>query len=138
MNSPTIPWLRALGVWLLLMAAETVHGILRTFFLEPILGDFRARQVSVFSGSLLILAISYLAFPWLRTWDRKKLLAIGVLWVSCTILFEIVLARLILRLSWERILSDYNPSQGGLLPIGLAVLLFAPLLAGALRERREP
>jgi hypothetical protein len=38
--------LQAFAVWLVLMAAEVVHGTLHT----PLLGDFWARQVSVFTG----------------------------------------------------------------------------------------
>jgi hypothetical protein len=39
-------------VWLLLMAAEVVHGAVRALFLAPAVGDFRARQLAVFSGAL--------------------------------------------------------------------------------------
>jgi hypothetical protein len=35
--------------------------------------------------------------------------------------------------SWERLAADYNLSEGGLLPLGMIVLLFAPLIAGWLR-----
>jgi len=41
-------WLKAFVVWLALMAAEFVHGVLRIALLVPIVGDFRARQLSVF------------------------------------------------------------------------------------------
>jgi hypothetical protein len=48
---------RALAVWLLIISAEVVHGTLRTLFLAPLIGDFHARQVSVFTGSAIILTI---------------------------------------------------------------------------------
>ena len=35
-------WIRALVVWLLTIAAETVHGILRNLFLVPVVGDFHS------------------------------------------------------------------------------------------------
>jgi hypothetical protein len=50
--------LRALVVWLLIVAAEVVHGIARALWLEPRVGDFRARQIGVFTGSAMILAIA--------------------------------------------------------------------------------
>jgi hypothetical protein len=50
--------LRPLAVWLLILLVETIHGLARTVFLTPRLGDFRARQVSVFTASVLILAIT--------------------------------------------------------------------------------
>ena len=40
-------WPRALAAWLLIVAAETVHGTLRQQFLAPTIGDLRARQVEV-------------------------------------------------------------------------------------------
>jgi len=52
--------------------------------------------------------------------------------------FELVLGRLVMHLSWERIASDYNLLQGGLMPIGLIVLTLSPLLAGSLRYHRPP
>ena len=45
---------RAVGIWLTLVAVESVHGVIRRLFLEPQLGDLRARQVSVFTGAALI------------------------------------------------------------------------------------
>jgi hypothetical protein len=35
-------WLSILAVWFVMMGTEVVHGVLRTLFLAPIVGDFRA------------------------------------------------------------------------------------------------
>ncbi len=40
----------------------------------------------------------------------------------------------IMGLSWERLIADYNVLEGGLLPLGMLVLLVAPLIARKLRE----
>jgi hypothetical protein len=32
--------------------------------------------------------------------------------------------------SWERLLSDYNVLQGGLMPFGMIVLVLSPWIAG--------
>ena len=58
--------LKSLVVWLCIAAAETLHGILRIRFLNRRLGDHRARQVGVFTGSLLVLLITWLLVPWLH------------------------------------------------------------------------
>jgi hypothetical protein len=47
--------LRAFAVWLVIMAVESAHGTLRELFVAPLIGDLRARQISVFTGSLLLL-----------------------------------------------------------------------------------
>jgi hypothetical protein len=42
--------LRAFLVWLVIIASETVHGILRGILLLPLVGDFPARQIGVLGG----------------------------------------------------------------------------------------
>jgi hypothetical protein len=39
-----------------------------------------------------------------------------------------------LGLSWFRILSDYDPSRGGFMGLGIAFMVFAPTLAAKLRR----
>jgi hypothetical protein len=52
---------------------------------------------------------------------------IGACWVLLTVIFEIALGRAT-GASWSRILSDYDPAQGGFMLLGLAVMLAAPFL----------
>jgi hypothetical protein len=42
--------------------------------------------------------------------------------------FEIGYGRFVMGFSWERIGSDFNLLEGGLLPIGRLVLTLAPLI----------
>ena len=125
---------RAFLIWTLIIAAEFLHGILRVLLLEPLVGDFRARQIAVFTGMLIILTISRLFVGWLRAANDFQLFLAGLIWVVLTIAFEISLGRL-LGFSWERILSDYDISNGGLMLLGLLFLMFAPLIAAKLREK---
>ena len=125
--------LRALVVWLVIVAFESAHGTLRELFLAPLVGDFRARQVAVFTGSLLILALSYLFVRWLRAATTVRLLAVGALWLCLTLLFEFGLGLFVLGYSWERLASDYDLSRGALMPFGLVLLTLAPLIAARLR-----
>ena len=119
--------IRGSFVWILIIAVETVHGIARTVFLEPAIGDLRAKQVSVFIGSSLILAIAFIFVRWLKGSYVSEFVAVGIMWVGLTIGFEILLGRLVIGLSWDRIGSDYDLASGGLMPLGLLVMLFAPL-----------
>lgn len=129
--------LKAFVVWLVLIGLETIHGVLRTILLAPYVGDFRARQIGVFTGSLLILVVSCLFVRWLRASTSTSLLVVGLVWLVLTILFEMTIGRFVLGLSWERLASDYDISRGGLLPIGLVFLGFAPLIAARLRGLEE-
>lgn len=117
------------------MVAEVMHGIVRTVWLAPQVGDFRARQIAVVSGSLLILLIASLTIRWMRIRNGSALLTIGGLWVALTLAFEIALGRWVLDYSWEHLASDYDLRHGGLLPIGLLVMAMSPWLAARMRGR---
>ena len=125
---------RALGVWCVIALAETVHGVLRGLFVTPVVGDLRARQIGVFVGAAIILLIARLFRRWTGAVTTRQQLAVGAGWVALMLLFEIGLGRL-LGFSWNRILSDYDPSQGGLMLVGMGVLLLAPVLVARGRAR---
>src|SRR5688500_5722767 len=116
---PTVRWPRAIAVWLVLMIAESVHGVLRGVALVPAVGDFRSRQFGVLTGSLLIVGIACLFIRWIQTKESGPLLLVGLVWLGLTLLFEVGLGRIVLGYPWERIFSDYNVLRGGLLPFGL-------------------
>jgi hypothetical protein len=127
-------YLKGIVVWFAIMLAETLHGTARILWLAPLTGDLPARQISFFTGVFLILGIATLFVRWLHA-SQSQLLIIGTLWAILTLAFEVGLGRLILGYSWERVLSDYNLSQGGLMAIGLVILTCAPLIAAKLRNR---
>ena len=126
---------RAFAVWLILLFVESIHGIFRRLVLEPWIGDFSARQISVFTGAALILMVSYLFIGWIRPGTARQLTLIGVMWVVLTVAFEIGIGRLA-GYSWERIFSDYNLARGGLLGIGLLLMGFAPRITASLYRVR--
>ena len=57
---------------------------------------------------------------------------VGLLWAVLIVLFEFSLGAA-LGSSQQRMLSDYNMAEGGLMPLGLLFMLFAPALAARLR-----
>ena len=114
-------------MWLLIVGVEILHGIGRRLFLEPRVGDLRSRQIGVATGSMLILIITFFSLPSLGTVTTWDLLLVGLLWVMLMLPFEIIVGRLT-GASWEGIGSDYDLRRGGLMPIGLVILLLAPML----------
>jgi hypothetical protein len=129
---------RAAAVWVVLMGAEVVHGVLRRVYLVPRVGDLRARQIGVFIGSARILMIASLTARWLQARTTASQVLVGSLWLVLTLAFEAGLGRLVLRYSWERVVSDSDLRRGGLLPVGLLVLVLAPWLSSRLAGRRRP
>lgn len=126
---------RAIGVWLVLIAIEVIHGTLRSIFLVPVVGDFRSRQIGVFSGSILIFAVTYLLVPTLRTTEKKPLIQIGALWLVLTLAFEFSFGHFVFGRSWADLGSDYDIFHGGFLLLGMAVLMFAPVATARIRCR---
>ncbi len=124
---------RAACVWLLIIVAEIIHGMVRMRFLEPLIGDWHARQVAVFSGSAIVLGIAMLTVGWLKPPTAAAALGVGLGWVVVTIAFELLFGRYVAGMSWQRLLADYNLVRGGLLPIGLVVMGLSPWLARWLR-----
>jgi len=130
-----LPWaMRSFEVWLLIAAAESVHGALRNALMAPLLGDLKARQIAVFTGSAIVLGIAFIFHDWMRARTTRSQLSAGMIWVGFTVAFELGLGRLVIGLSWERILSDYDLAKGGLMPIGLSIMFFAPAIAARLRR----
>jgi hypothetical protein len=122
--------LRAFAVWLLIAAAEVVHGILRMQLLRPLLGDLRARQVAIVTGSLIILAIASLARRFLRDTTTGQQIAVGAFWAVLMAGFDILLGRYYIGYSWSRVMQDFDPARGGFMALGLAVMVLAPWIVG--------
>lgn len=125
---------RALAAWFLLIAIEMVHGIARAMFLVPVVGDFRSRQIGVFTGTLLILGVAYLLAPWLRPPDAGATFRIGALWLGLTLAFEFGFGHYVFGRSWTSLAEDYDLLHGGLLPLGLLMEALAPWIVWRIRR----
>jgi hypothetical protein len=135
MNQKLFPILfRGTAVWLVIIFAETIHGIARRLLLEPIIGDLLARQLSVVIGSVIIFMIAFVFIRWLKGSGKLHFFLVGAIWVGLTLIFEISIGRFAMGLTWERISSDYDLVKGGLMPFGLLVMLLAPLMTAKITD----
>ena len=134
--SPVLPKVfgRGIAVWFVLIGAEFVHGIARAIWLVPVVGDFQSRQIGVLTGTIINLTVAALFIRWIHPTRVADALAVGVIWFILTLTFEIAFGRAVMRASWQRIGSDYDLIQGGLLPIGLVLLALAPLITAKIRR----
>lgn len=133
--------LRAVLVWLLIIAGESVHGALRRLLLSPDV-IFAVRQVSVVIGVLIVFGVTWVCLPWLRLRSPRAALAVGAFWVALTLAFEAALGRLT-GLGWDRIFAEYDLTRGGLMPLGLLAMGLTPWLilrlqAGPGRSHKAP
>src|SRR5688572_2053335 len=125
-------WMRATLTWMLIMLAETGHGVVREVFIAPLIGALRARQLGVFVGCIIIFVIALLLARWMKAGTKRDQFRIGAFWVALTVIFEFSLGRA-MGSSWSRMLSDYNPAHGGNMLLGLAFMFLTPWLARKLR-----
>lgn len=128
--------IRSMAVWLVLIAAEIAHGILRAVAVVPLFGQFRSSQIGVLSGSAIILIIACLTVHWIGAVRCRELLLVGLVWLVMTAAFEVLFGRFVMGSSWERIAADYNLMKGGLMPLGLLVMFFSPMIASKLRSSK--
>lgn len=128
-------WPRALTVWLMIVAAESVHGILRQLFIAPVIGDLPARQVGVAIGAAIIFVIAWFCICWIGAKTLLEQVSVGAVWVVLIVIFEFALGTA-LGYTRERMLEDYIVSEGGLMGFGLLFMLFAPALAARVRGYR--
>jgi hypothetical protein len=64
-------------------------------------GDFPARQVCVFTGSLLILFVTYVCIPWIPATKTRTLLNVAFGWLGLTLAFQISFGHFVLHRPWE-------------------------------------
>lgn len=124
---------RALAVWLVIALAEVAQGWARVRYLSRRVGDRRARQIGVGTGSGLILLIGWCSAPWLGARDAGTALAVGAGWTGLMLALDVGVGRWAFRAPWERIWGEFDLRRGRLLGLGMAVLWLTPWLAGRLR-----
>ena len=124
--------LRGLTVWVLIMALETVHGILRGMYLVPLVGQVIANRIGWPIAAVIVLGISVTCAKWVGVHITSKLILLGLCWAMLTFIFELAIgfAR---GMSGDEIIAEINPLAGGLLIYSLIVMLFAPWLATKIR-----
>ncbi|MCW5960720.1 MAG: hypothetical protein KIS76_11205 [Pyrinomonadaceae bacterium] len=128
--------LRSILVWFLIIFVEIIHGTVRQLFLAPVVGDFPARRIAVFTGMILIFLVTLIFIRRIDAPDNRSLFLIGFIWVFLTVLFEFSLGIFVFNFSWTRLMEDYNIARGGLMAFGLLFLFFAPYLADRLRNKQ--
>ena len=125
---------KAFHVWCLIAVAEVGQGFLRVRLLNRRVGDHRARQIGVFTGSAIILAIAWFTVPWVGPVTTSQQLGVGLLWLALMLAFEVGFGRIVFRASWQRIAADFDLRKGNLLAIGMLVLFLAPVIVESLRR----
>ena len=125
-----MPLMRVLTVWLILAVLMSANGILRETVLRSSLGDRPADVLSAALGITLILVVTAFGFRPLAGLALSRLIAVSVLLVGLTVVFEVVIGRLVDHKSWAELAGNYAFWRGQLWPLVLAVVALSPILWG--------
>jgi hypothetical protein len=131
-RSAEAKWGRGLTVWLLIMAIETVHGIARSWFLVPAVGQAEADMIGWPIGAAIVLGTALAGIGWTKISGRRDLLVLGALWAVLTLAFELLIGAL-RGLDALALANAVNPVAGGTIAYSMAVMLFAPAIAARIR-----
>jgi hypothetical protein len=119
---------KAVIVGLLIAAAEVFNGNLRVRYLQRRLGRKRGKRLSFLIGLGLIVLITVCLLPWVGPTSAVDCLQVGLVWTIILTALDLYFGRCVFRMSWKKILDDFNLLRGNFLGLGLLVLFFCPLL----------
>ncbi|MFX1369735.1 MAG: hypothetical protein ACFFAY_14155 [Promethearchaeota archaeon] len=132
MNTPLLS--TAVRVWLM----ETLVSMLNFFVLmnlvyEPIWGELVAHQIGMTTRIVVISAFAYLLLRYVKEYEPKDLVQVGLLWLGLELVFEWGGSLLIGR-SVEEILIGWNIFAGYMWPYVLLTYLLSNLVIGVILQ----
>ncbi|MDV2993300.1 MAG: hypothetical protein N4J56_002954 [Chroococcidiopsis sp. SAG 2025] len=120
--------LRYILAWIPMVFIGIINGVIRQVTYGKYFSELRAHQVSSASGVLLLgLYIWTIAHLW--GFDSpKQAIAVGLLWLGLTVIFEFTFGHFVAGHSWSKLLSDYNILAGRIWLVVLIWVAIAPWL----------
>lgn len=125
--------LKALVIWVGILALAIANGALREAVLIPRLGTTAGLVLSGLLLTILILGVAYGSLPWLGARRPMELLGVGLGWLVLTVVFEFSFG-LWQGKSWGLLLQAYTFKGGNIWPVVLGITALAPYLAGKFRD----
>ena len=125
--------LKAVALWLVVLAAAVANAALREKLLAPWLGRRPSLPLSGLLLSGLVLLISWVTMPFIGSSSEAVYHQVGLLWFLLTLSFELLLGRFLMRKPWREILQVFNLRKGDLFFLVLIATLVSPRLAAELQ-----
>lgn len=113
--------------FILIALAETFNGIFRIKFLSKKLGVKKAKISSFLLGSTIILILNLILLPWIAPDNITDAFLIGFMWMSLMIAYDVYVGRVLFKITWRKIIEDFNIFKGNLLGIGMIFILILPV-----------
>lgn len=130
-------FLRAAAVWVLLALVAVLNGALRNAWLTPSLGEGAAHVVSTLILCALIFLVAAAFIRWIRPLSLTSATMVGLMWALLTLAFEFLAGRYVFGHPWQRMVADYNITQGRIWILVPIVTYLAPRWALRVRGVRR-
>ncbi|MGL4622049.1 hypothetical protein [Chroococcidiopsis sp.] len=120
--------LRYILAWIPMVFIGIINGVIRQVTYGKYFSELRAHQVSTATG-VLLLGLYIWAIAHLWSFDSpKQAIAVGLLWLGLTVIFEFTFGHFVAGHSWSKLLSDYNILAGRIWLVVLIWVAIAPWL----------
>ncbi|HRI45025.1 MAG TPA: hypothetical protein PLL78_10785 [Fimbriimonadaceae bacterium] len=104
--------LKAALVWLGIAVLAGANGGLREGLLKRLLGERVAHVASTLLLGGIVLAVSFLAVPWIGPSTPNEAWLLGGGWLAATLAFEFLAGHYLFGNPWTKIVHDYDVSRG--------------------------
>jgi len=125
--------LKALVLWLAILALAIANGLLREKILIPSLGSTTGLVSSGILLSAGILLVAWAGAPWYGSLTSWQWMLVGAFWLGLTLMFEFGFGRLVQHKTWGEMLEAYTFKDGNIWPLVLLVTLVAPWLVAKIK-----
>lgn len=126
--------LKAVVVWIGILVQAIANGLFRELVLIPVFDKPLALALSGVLLSTMIIVTAYLTLPWFGRRPLFYYVAIGLIWLCLTLIFEFTFGRLVQEKSWAQLFEAYEFREGNLWPVVLLVTAIAPAVAAKIRK----
>ena len=126
---------RYVAVWPLLFGIGFVNGTIRELSYGRWLGELPAHQVSSLTLAVLFGFCVWVLMKRWRLESTAQAAAVGLIWMVLTAGFEFGFFHYVMGYSWERLLRDYDVTEGRVWPLVLIWVAACPSVFHSLKER---
>lgn len=121
-------------LWLGLPLIAMLNGTIREFVYRNTLGELFAHQLSSFTAVILISIYVWIIEERWKFSSSSEALAVGLIWLVQTIIFEFLFGHYAMGNSWEILFADYNVFEGRFWSIVVFWTATVPLIVHRVRE----
>jgi hypothetical protein len=119
---------RYILAWFPMVVIAIANGVLRDAGYGRHMRELRAHQLSTLSGVLLFGIYIGAVMRFLPPASAGQAVAIGLVWLLMTLLFEFGFGHYVAGHSWRKLCQDFNMSKGRVWPVILVWVAVAPYL----------